>query len=322
MRRPRRPATASSDRGGIAANEPRVIPPELAGGYARCRAVSRRHGTTYHWSARLLPAVARPHVHALYAFARRADDIVDEGVGVAVAARSAALDELGERFFADLAAGRSDDPLLAAVVHTVRTFDIDPALFRRFLRSMAMDLTTTSYPTWSALAEYMDGSAAAIGEMLLPILGPAEPDRARPHARALGQAFQLTNFLRDVGDDLDRGRQYLPAEDLDRFGVDLARREADPAFVELMRFEIARCRELYTAAAPGVGMLPPRSARCVGAAHRMYAAILTEIERRGHDVFAGRAVVPRPTRLAILGRALIAPMAGSFRSSPTGRSGW
>ena len=109
--------------------------------------------------------------------------------------------------------------MLKAVVHTVRAFDIDPDCFRRFLRSMAMDLTISAYATWDDLLGYMDGSAAVIGEMMLPILEPLTPDALEP-ARDLGNAFQLTNFLRDVAEDLDRGRVYLPQEDLDRFGAD------------------------------------------------------------------------------------------------------
>ena len=194
--------------------------------YARCRELNKRYGTTYYWSTFALPRVKRHHVWALYAFCRHADDIVDDLGPVDVEVREKALDDFGDRFFADLDAGHSDDPVLKAVVHTVRAFDIDPDCFRRFLRSMAMDLTITAYATWDDLLGYMDGSAAVIGEMMLPILEPLTPDALEP-ARDLGNAFQLTNFLRDVAEDLDRGRVYLPQEDLDRFGADPARRTVD-----------------------------------------------------------------------------------------------
>jgi phytoene synthase len=236
-------------------------------------------------------------VHALYGFARYADDIVDEipvgGHGeIPVAERAAALESFGRRFFDDLERGRSDDPVLKAVVHTVRAFDIDPEAFRRFLRSMTMDLTVRQYETWDDLLGYMDGSAAVIGEMMLPILEPTDLDAARPHARDLGNAFQLTNFLRDIAEDLDRDRQYVPQEDLRRFGVDLTDRRCSPAFVELVRFEVARCRSLYASADVGIEMLPDRSARCIRAARTLYARILDEIERQDHDVFRRRATVP------------------------------
>ena len=247
-------------------------PVTLDESYALCKDFNKRHGTTYYWSTKVLPKVKQHHVHALYAFARYADDIVDEipsqgGRDVPTEVRADALADFGNRFFADVEAGRSDDPVLKAVVHTVRAFDIDIDAFHRFLRSMTMDLTVESYETWDDLLVYMDGSAAVIGEMMLPILEPSDYDAALPHARDLGNAFQLTNFLRDVDEDLDRGRQYIPLEDSRRFGVDLNERRVSPEFVELMRFEIERCRKLYRSAEIGTSMLPDRSAKCVGAAH-------------------------------------------------------
>jgi phytoene synthase len=269
--------------------------------YELCRQFNKRHGTTYYWSTKVLPRVKRHHVHALYAFARYADDIVDEipsqgGRDVPTAQRAAALADFGERFHADLARGTSDDPVLKAVVHTVRAFDIDTDPFDRFLRSMAMDLTVESYATWDDLLVYMDGSAAVIGEMMLPILEPADPAAALAPARDLGVAFQLTNFLRDIDEDLDRGRQYLPREDAHRFGVDLSLRQHTPAFVELMKFEIARCRQLYASAEAGIAMLPVRSARCVRAAHTLYGRILDDIEAHDYDVFSRRAGVSTATK--------------------------
>lgn len=258
--------------------------------YARCRKLNKRYGTTYYWSTKVLPRVKQHHVWALYAFCRYADDIVDDLGPVSVERRADALADFGNRFFLDLAAGRSDDPVLKAVVHTVKAFDIDPDCFRRFLRSMTMDLAVATYETWDDLLVYMDGSAAVIGEMMLPILEPLRPE-ATAHARDLGNAFQLTNFLRDIAEDLDRNRQYVPQEDLRRFGVDLTARRCTPEFVELMRFEIARCRELYVSADLGLAMLPTESAKCIGAARVLYGRILDKIEQQHYDVFAKRARV-------------------------------
>jgi phytoene synthase len=258
--------------------------------YARCRELNKRYGTTYYWSTKVLPRVKQHHVWALYAFCRYADDIVDDLGPVSVERRADALADFGNRFFLDLAAGRSDDPVLKAVVHTVKAFDIDTDCFRRFLRSMTMDLTVATYETWDDLLVYMDGSAAVIGEMMLPILEPLRPE-ATAHARDLGNAFQLTNFLRDIAEDLDRNRQYVPQEDLRRFGVDLTPRRCTPEFVELMRFEIARCRELYVSADLGLAMLPTESAKCIGAARVLYGRILDKIEEQHYDVFAKRARV-------------------------------
>jgi phytoene synthase len=272
--------------------------------YARCRALNKRYGTTYYWSTFALPRVKRHHVWALYAFCRYADDIVDDLGPAPVEVREKALTDFGERLFADLAVGGSDDPVLKAVVHTIRAFDIDPECFRRFLRSMAMDLTVTEYATWDDLLGYMDGSAAVIGEMMLPILEPQQP-AALGHARDLGNAFQLTNFLRDVAEDLDRGRVYLPQEDLVRFGADPSRRVVDGPWREVIAFEIARCRELYRSADVGLSMLPPSSARCIQAARTLYSEILDRIEAADYDVFTTRATVPTWRKAALAGRMML-----------------
>ena len=264
--------------------------------YAACRALNRAHGTTYYWAAFVLPRVKRHHVWALYGFARYADEIVDAPDWPTVETRRRALESFGERFFADLDDGRSEDRILRAVVHTVRAFGIDPDLFRRFLRSMA---------TYPDLCEYMDGSASVIGEMMLPILEPDDPEAAVEPARALGEAFQLTNFLRDVGEDLDRGRVYLPQEDLAKFGADPWRRRVDGAWVDLMQFEIERVRSLYAEAERGEALLPARSARCIRAARVLYGEILDVIEARRYDVFSGRARVPARRKAAVVTRAML-----------------
>ena len=262
----------------------------LAESYDLCKEFNKRHGTTYYWSTKVLPREKQRHVHALYGFCRYADDIVDDLGPVPVDTRERALKDFGDRFFADLAAGESTDPVLRAVVDTVTTCKIDEGCFRRFLRSMTMDLTVEKYETWDDLLDYMDGSAAVIGEMMLPILEPMNPAAISP-ARDLGNAFQLTNFLRDVNEDLDRGRVYIPQEDVRRFGVDLAERRCTPQFVELMKFEIERCRALYRSADDGLALLPPQSRRSIGAARVLYGRILDKIEGQNYDVFAKRASV-------------------------------
>jgi 15-cis-phytoene synthase len=278
-------------------------PLTLEASYERCRRLNKRYGTTYYRSTSLLPRVKRHHVHALYGLCRYADDIVDDLGAAPVAQRAAALAAFGDRFFADLAAGRSDHPVLKAVVHTVRAFDIDPDCLRRFLRSMTMDLSVDRYETFDDLLGYMDGSAAVIGEMMLPILEPRSPD-AFGHARDLGIAFQLTNFWRDVGEDLDRGRVYVPQEDVRRFGAEraLAERRVTPGWVELMRFEIDRTRRYYESGDAGIPMLPPMAARGIAAARALYSGILVRIERAGYDVFSSRARVPSWRKLAVAAR--------------------
>lgn len=276
----------------------------LEASYETCRALHRRHGTTYYYAASLLPRERRRHVHALYGFCRYADEIVDDLGPASVSARADALDELSDRLFRDLGAGWSDHPVLSAVVQTAVELDIEHDTFSRFLRSMSMDLTIERYETFDDLMVYMDGSAAVIGEMMLPVLAPVDRERAVGPARDLGVAFQLTNFLRDVGEDLERGRVYLPQIELRRFGVDPADREVTDDWRELMAFQIDRARELYASADLGIAELPARSAACVRTARILYGEILDEIERLDYDVFAARARVPTTRKLAVAARNL------------------
>jgi phytoene synthase len=311
----------------------------LRAGYRECRRLTRQFGTTYFWGAALLPRRQRRHVYAIYALCRLADDIVDlpersakakatdrmfvpgTGLGGARAATcpptvaagpagpqsevAGRLQAFADRFRTALAGGDDgDDPVLAAVATTARECAIDPECFDRFFGAMAMDLTTSTYETWEDLCGYMEGSAAVIGEMMLPVLEPRTQDAKAP-ARALGLAFQLTNFLRDVDEDLDRGRVYLPQEDLRRFGVDLRWRHSTPEWRALMTYEIERNRALYAFADTGIAMLPPRSARCVGTARVLYAQILDRIERANYNVFGGRARVPTVRKALTAGRIMV-----------------
>ncbi len=268
-------------------------------GYRRAAAITREHGTTYYWGARLLPRASRRHVHAIYALARIADDIVDGG-GADPAAR---LDAFEQSFWQALHSGRTDDPVLAAASASARLHRLDDECFARFFRAMRTDLTRTTYETWDDLLGYMDGSAAVIGDLMLPVLGA--PERARPAAQALGLAFQLTNFLRDVAEDLDRGRVYVPQEDLRWFGADPARRTNDEAWRALMRFEVARNRRLYAEADAGIPDLPVRARRCVVTARVLYARILDVIEAADHDVFSRRARVPTSRKAALAARVAV-----------------
>lgn len=295
---------------------------DLATSYALCRRLAAAHGRTYFYATRYLTRSQRPHVHALYAFARYADDLVDHlDLAWTPQQRRAALEVWSARFLDDLAAGDSADPVLKAVVHSVVTLGIRRTDLEAFLASMAMDLTVTRYPTYDDLEAYMHGSAAVIGSMMLPVLGLAAGAReseARARAMDLGVAFQLTNFLRDVAEDLDRGRVYLPLEDLDRFGVDegtLAGQRTTRPLQRLLAFEAVRTRERYARAEEGWALLAPRSRPCIRIAHRLYAEILDRLEAADWDVFAVRASVPGHRKGAIAVGELIAPTRPRHRST-------
>ncbi|MEU1882623.1 phytoene/squalene synthase family protein [Streptosporangium sp. NPDC020072] len=284
-------------------------PVTLTTSYELCRRLNARHGRSYYLATRLLPAWKRPHVHALYGFARRADEIVDSFA--MTGDRAAALDGFAVRTAHALAGVPQDDPVLPAFAQTVRSFGIDHGDIESFLASMRADLTVSRYTTYDDLLGYMEGSAAVVGTMMLPVLEalPGMVERAREPARQLGFAFQLTNFLRDVSEDLRRGRVYLPLEDLERFGVrvaDLGRPTPTRALRELLAFETERAREHYRRAAEGIDLLIPSSQPCVRAAHELYGEILSRIEAARHDVLGARAVVSLGRRLAVFTRHLYA----------------
>lgn len=282
--------------------------PVLTRGYRECARLTKEYGTTYFWGAVLLAKTRRRHVHAVYALCRLADDIVDDqeaNAGRSNQEITARLQSFATGFRSALAAGGSADPVMAAVIDTVLAADIDPECFDRFFGAMAMDLTTDSYESWDDLCGYMEGSAAVIGEMMLPVLQPLSP-RAKDPARSLGVAFQLTNFLRDINEDLDLGRVYLPQEDLRRFGVDVTARTVTKDWRAMMTFQLERNRELYRFADTGIPMLPPRSARCVSAARVLYSQILNLIEDADYDVFTERVRVPTWRKAGIAGRILVA----------------
>lgn len=250
-------------------------------------------------------------MHALYAFTRLADDIVDDGPAELAAERLTAW----RAALVDALHGRpTTEPVLPAVADTVRAYGLDLGEIDQFLASMAMDLTITRYRTFADLLGYMEGSSAVIGTLMLPILGLAPGANvtvARAAARELGYGFQLTNFIRDVAEDLGRGRVYLPSEDLELFGVsvdllaaDVARGRASAPVRELVRYECGRARAHYAAARPGIELLHSRARICIRAAFLLYGSILCEIASAGHDVLRGRVVVPAAGRRRLVAAAL------------------
>ena len=289
--------------------------PLLRESYEACRRLNASHGKTYYLATLLLPPWKRPYVHALYGFARYADEIVDDLASTLTDAEKADwLVGWGEQFLRDVEAGGSDHEISRAVVDTVRRWDIPMAYVEAFLASMRMDLTVTDYATYDDLMTYVYGSAAVIGLQMVPVLEPLVPRQvADPYAADLGIAFQLSNFLRDVGEDLQRGRVYLPLEDLEVFGVTREHLEhgvVDGPVRRLMAFEVARTREIYRTASHGVRLLHPTSRPCIETALALYGGILDEIEKADYQVLGQRVSVGKGRRAAValpgLGRAWVA----------------
>lgn len=302
----------------------------LRDAYARCRALNARHGRTYFLATRLLPLERRCAVHALYGFARWADDIVDDlDRREPPRERDRLLRLLEDDLAHGLRTGGGDEPVVRAVADTAGRYAIAPGLFADFLASMRSDLSVTDYPTYVDLRAYMHGSAAVIGLQMLPVLGTVvDREEAAPHAAALGVAFQLTNFLRDVGEDLDRGRVYLPADLLAAHGVarpllEWSRRTGrrDPRIRAALVEAEAMTRAVYRDAEPGIAMLDPRVRPCIRTAFTLYGGILDAVADADYAVLHGRAVVPRGRRAATAAAGLVRVLAARTRTRPTAAPG-
>ncbi|HWD06384.1 MAG TPA: phytoene/squalene synthase family protein [Amycolatopsis sp.] len=295
-----------------------ITDPALRAAYVRCRRINARHGRTFFLATRLLPARARPAAHALYGFARMTDELVDNPAPGSDP--KSALDAVAAMVDEVYGGGDPTDPVPAALADTVRRYGIRRELVDAFLRSMRMDLTTTEYATYAELADYVHGSACVIGLQMLPVLGTVGPiEDAEPSAAALGEAFQLTNFLRDIGEDLDRGRLYLPSEELAAFKVDRdlltesRRRQVSDARVRrALAVAVSRTRAVYRRAEAGIPLLRPESRPCVRTAIALYEGILDEIEALDYDVLNRRAVVGKGRRVAVALPQLAGGWIGTF----------
>jgi phytoene synthase len=285
-----------------------ITDPDLRASYEECKRLNALHGKTYYLATLLLPKAKRPFVHALYGFARYADEIVDDLASeLSVEEKAEVLGKWGNGVLADLKRGSSQDHVGRALIDTVNRFDIPHEHFEAFLHSMTMDLTVQEYESYEDLIEYVYGSAAVIGLEMVPILGPLHND-AFEAAKKLGIAFQLANFIRDVDEDLDRGRVYLPLKELGQFGVTremLEERVLTPEIIEALKFQIARVRRLQAEAAPGIQMLEATSRPCIEAASTLYCGIVDEVEKIGYDIFNHRAKTSTTRRVRVAGAAFV-----------------
>jgi phytoene synthase len=290
--------------------------PELRASYAECKRLNSLHGKTYYLATLLLPARKRPFVHALYGFARYADEIVDDLASTLSAEEKAdVLRSWSTKVLRGLETGKSSDLVGRALIDTVQRFDIPHQHFVDFLHSMEMDLTVTEYQTFDDLYEYVYGSAAVIGLQMVPILG-GDTVNSLEAAKNLGVAFQLANFIRDVGEDLERGRVYLPLQELAEHGVTrqmLEARKLTPEIISALRFQIARVRRLQKEAEPGIALLDKTSQPCIRAASELYCGIVDEVEKIGYDIFNKRAKTSTARRARVALAAYISAVIARLR---------
>ena len=287
---------------------------QLNASYAECKRLNSLHGKTYYLATLLLPKEKRKYVHALYGFARYADEIVDDLESTLTSTeKAAALNNWGSSILADLKSGHSEDAIGRALIDTVTRFNIPLAHFEAFLHSMTMDLTVQEYQSYDDLMEYVYGSAAVIGLEMVPVLGALD-EGAYECAKKLGIAFQLANFIRDVGEDLERGRIYLPIQELAEHGVTREMLEAKiltPQIISALKFQIERVRQLQREATPGIAMLAASSRPCIEAASELYCGIVDEVEKIGYDIFNKRAKTSTARRLRVASGAFLKRLAVS-----------
>ena len=275
--------------------------PAIAAAYDYCQAVTRREARNFYFAFITLPARRRRAIYAAYAFARLADDIADGD-----ASSSDKAEQLRE-LRADLRqafAGQPQGPVLVALTHASDEYGIDPALFERLIDGVEMDLAPRRYETFDELRDYCYHVASVVGLISIEIFGYADP-RAPAAAVDLGLAMQLTNIMRDISEDADAGRVYLPQEDLRRFGyteADLMRGLVNDAFVELMRFEAQRAREYFQSGETLLGYLSPRSRACPAVLHGLYSRLLDRIEQRGFNVYGERVRLSSGEKLRIMAK--------------------
>ena len=282
----------------LALERDRLVAPRtgLHASYGACREIARVHSKTFYLSSLFLRPAQRRAIWAVYAFCRTADDIVDR-----VAPARERLDALDawERKLLDAYQGRTSDPLLVAFADAASRFAIPAQPALDLLRGARSDVTIRRYATYDDVREYCYLVASTVGLLVMPILGTVSPE-ATGYGIALGRAMQMTNILRDVGEDARMGRIYLPIDDLRRFGCDeqtILAGVVDEHFVALMRYQIARVRAMYAEAEPGIALLAPQSRYTVRLALSLYRGILERIEANGFDVFTRRAYVPFRAKL-------------------------
>lgn len=276
-------------------------------GIEECRAITKRYGTSFYFATQFFPREVREGIYAVYAFARIPDEIVDDPNCSDHENATRRLEEWYAEFKQAFLTGSSTDAVLDAIVKQFHKYGIPESECDAFIRSMFMDERKFSYANYEELEEYMYGSASVIGLMVTRIVGYSG-EEAFEYAKKLGNAFQLTNFLRDIREDYDDlGRVYMPEDEMAKFGLtrdDIAGRVRDERFENFMQFQIERNREIYREAFPGIRMLHWRGRLAVKISYVLYKAILGEIERANYNVYAGRVRTNRQQKIVLSLKAL------------------
>ncbi len=286
--------------------------PQLVDSFRECRRLARRKGRNFYFSFLTLPRPLLRDMCALYAFMRVTDDLGDDATR-SVAQRAAALASWRHALQAALEGECSAHQILPALADVVHRHQIPPDHLRAVIAGVEMDLHPTGFADFAELSDYCDHVAGAVGMCCIHIWGFSDP--AAPQLAAdCGRAFQLTNILRDLAEDADMGRVYLPQDELQRFGYspdDIRTRVRDERFRELMRFQVARARDYYSCGAELRGLVDPPGRPILTAMLRIYGGLLTSIEARNYDVYSDRIRLSTPRKLRIALESWMRPRATS-----------
>jgi phytoene synthase len=278
--------------------------------YDYCQEVTRREAKNFYYGFMLLPTGQRRAIYSAYAFARRCDDIADAGLPVAEAAEQLAA---YRRSLEECLAGHPTGQAFEALHQTVETYRMPPQYLFDLVTGVETDLTRTRYETFDDLKDYCYHVASTVGLICLEIFGYAGGETARSRAADLGVALQLTNILRDIREDAERGRIYLPLDEIEWFGYSeeaLLARRSTPEFRRLMAFQVDRARQYYSLGRELLPHLPRRARACVGAMAGIYSSILDDIEREPGVVFERRISLSVGQKLALAGRELVRSVVG------------
>lgn len=280
----------------------------LRAAYRYCQERARREARNFYYGFILLPRAERQAIYAGYAFARRCDDIVDDDLEPEEKGRQLAEYRRG---LEQCLHGRPSGPVFLALQDTIRRYRIPPEYFWQLIDGVEMDLAVHRYPTFADLRRYCYGVASTVGLISIEIFGYSDGQQARQHAEDLGIALQLTNILRDIREDSQRDRIYIPQDEMERFSyseADIFNGIANEPFVHLMRFQAERAREYFERGRKLLPLLPRRSRACTAVLQGIYGRILERIEARPSAVLRERVTLSGSQKLALAGRELVRSM--------------
>ncbi|MEX2430411.1 MAG: presqualene diphosphate synthase HpnD [Dehalococcoidia bacterium] len=273
----------------------------LQAAYRHCRGITRREARNFYYAFITLPHRRRQAVYATYAFSRLVDDIAD-GAGTEDE-KAQALADVRVRL-REACSGAPDGPIFLALADTAQAFGIPESLFHDILDGVEMDLWVQRYESYEDLREYCCKVASAVGLVSIYVFG-YRGEAAKEYAVDFGLAMQITNILRDLREDMERGRVYLPQDEMRRFGYTEEHLQAgviDDNFLALMQFQVERARSYFRSGARLLPLLETRSRPCAAGLHQLYSRLLDRIEARGFDVFSSRVSLSACEKLQLTGK--------------------